>query len=131
MGMDRTYWYSNAVHETKLSDGNIYDGSTNEIIVEATKMTANLISSQLSNGNHAPALDIDMPCQLIPSQTPGHFHLYIAKEMSWRKYKKLLRALADAGILEKNYVKHSLKKKKTCLRVPKPIYKKEIVEITA
>lgn len=125
----RTYWFSNSVNAVKLSDGSPYPSGTNEEMRRVPHVeAANLVASELENGNHAPALDIDLPCQLIESQTPGHYHLYIAKEMSWRKYKRLLKELAKAGILEKRYVKHSIKKKKSCLRTPYPKYVRQKIE---
>ncbi len=128
--MDRKYYYSNRVSYFKL-DGEDYFGNEEETLTPATVHSGNLITSELTNGNHAPALDIDLPCQLVESQTPGHFHLYISKEMSWRKYKKLMKSLAKAGILEKKYVKHSIKKKKSCLRVPRITYTQNKTEIVA
>lgn len=77
---------------------------------------ANLILSSTREGMHAPALDIDFPAQLIPSRTPGHFHLYLDTEISWKKYKKLLIALGEAGILEPGYVSASLAEQCSALR---------------
>jgi len=79
---------------------------------------ANLVSSWLVNGEHSPALDIDLPCVLVPSSTPGKFHLYIDKPMPWETYKTLLRALADAGILEQEYASASIAKGQSFLRKP-------------
>jgi hypothetical protein len=80
----------------------------------------NCIGSKLADGSgfHAPALDIDFPCLLIPSSTRGHFHLYIDKPIEWGKYVKLLWALVDAGILEYNYVAASVRDGATILRRP-------------
>lgn len=69
-------------------------------------------------GKHSVMLDIDIPAKLIPSSTEGHSHLYIDKEMSWREYRKLLRALMKAGIIEKGYYEVSVKRKATHLRLP-------------
>lgn len=63
-------------------------------------------------------LDIDMSCRLIETSTPGHHHLYIDQPMTWRRYKRLLKALVKAGIIEKNYYKASLARKGTHLRPP-------------
>lgn len=67
---------------------------------------ANLIGSLCSDGSHMPALDIDLPCELVPSTTKGHFHLYIDKPMSFMAYKKLVQAFIDAGIVEPNIIKY-------------------------
>lgn len=101
-----------------------YDGGSpqssadaEERVMVASREEANIISSWMVNGLHAPALDIDLPCTLVPSRTEGHFHLFIDKPMEWEAYKKLLFALRDAGILEQNYVAASLAKHQTFLRI--------------
>lgn len=67
---------------------------------------------------HKPLLDIDMPVTLIPSTTPGHFHLFIDHEMPWPKYAALLEALRDAGIVEQGYVDASFQRGYTAVRLP-------------
>lgn len=74
---------------------------------------------------HKVVLDIDMPAQLVPSSTPGHFHLYIDHEMDWLDYRVLLLALGVAGILEEGYVGASIARGHTALRLP--WIKKEVV----
>lgn len=92
----------------------VFEGAFNE------GMKPNLITSHVVNdpGMHLVCLDIDMPAELIPSKTPGHFHLYIEHRMEWDKYVVLLRALADAGIIEKGYAEASINKGCTALRIP-------------
>ena len=80
---------------------------------------ATLISSRCVDGEHAPALDIDFEARLVPSSTPGHYHLFLNKKMSWRKYKRLLRALHKAGIIEYGFYRASLERKQTNLRTGK------------
>lgn len=80
---------------------------------------AEVVSSELVGNNmHAPALDIDIPAYLVPSATPGHTHLYFDRLMTWRQYKRLLKALARAGIIEKGYMKASLRRGHSSVRVP-------------
>ena len=67
---------------------------------------------------HLPCIDLDFPCSLVPSQTPGHYHLFLNKRITWEQYVPILRALADAGILQKGYVEGSIKRKATAVRVP-------------
>lgn len=87
--------------------------------VEATIDDAEVVSSHIAHSNlHAPVLDLDVPHVLVPSTTPGHAHLYLDVPMTWRRYKRLLRALARAGVVEKGYVKASLRRKHTAVRVP-------------
>ena len=95
--------------------------------VDPANPDAVLVSSEVQmcgmdlaeNGQlHAPALDIDFEARLIPSSTKGHYHLYLEHKMTWRQYKKLLKVMGKVGILEKGYVKVSLRRKATFLRMP-------------
>lgn len=70
------------------------------------------------NGKHKPVLDIDMPVTLVPSTTPGHFHLYIDKELDWFAYAGLLTALAQCGIIEDGYLGASLQRGYSACRLP-------------
>lgn len=89
--------------------------STGDVTVEdAEVVTSWLVGTKL----HGPVLDIDIPHELVPSTTPGHSHLYLDVKVSWRKYKRLLKALAAAGVVEPGYVKASLRRKHTAVRVP-------------
>ena len=84
----------------------------------------NLIGSQIyeddSNGDamHAITIDLDVPARLVPSSTEGHSHLYIDVPISWDEYDRILRALADAGIVEQGYAKAAITRKQTYLRPP-------------
>lgn len=93
----------------------VFEGAFNE------GMEANLVTSHAANdpGMHLVCLDIDMPAELLPSKTPGHFHLYIEHKMPWEKYVTLLRALAEAGIIEEGYANASIAKGCTALRLPR------------
>lgn len=80
----------------------------------------NLVTSKLPNGKHAVTLDLDYPVKVLKSRTKGHHHLYLdpQKQLTWKQYKRLLRALRDAGLIEDGYYKASVKKKFTALRKP-------------
>lgn len=94
---------------------------------EATTVSeqeANVVTSYLGGELHAPVLDIDFGARLIPSSTPGHFHLYFEKAMTWDNYCGLLKALGDVGILEAGYVKASLRRGYSSVRKP-GVYKQE------
>jgi hypothetical protein len=67
---------------------------------------------------HRPVLDLDLPAQLIPSSTPGHFHLYLDVELSHSTYMDLLTALAAAGIIERGYADASRERGYTAVRLP-------------
>lgn len=81
---------------------------------------ADVITSQVraDASTHRPIIDIDFPAALIPSTTPGHFHLYLDKEMSWDAYERLLKSLGRAGILEPGYVGASIARGYTSVRLP-------------
>jgi hypothetical protein len=82
---------------------------------------ANVVSSNYLNpegDTHRPVLDIDFPAKLIPSSTPGHFHLYLDRSMPWADYEKFLRVCGEVGILEPGYVSVSVERKHTAVRVP-------------
>jgi hypothetical protein len=115
--VQRTFWTTERV---LVKEGNDYCRTTREQEnrVQVPPAEAQLTSSLLRDGQHAPALDLDFPCRLVPSSTPGHFHLYIDKPMSWRKYKKLMKALVKAGLLEKGYYRASVAREGSDLRMP-------------
>ncbi len=93
-----------------------------------SKNPANLTVSKLDNGNHMPAFDIDMPCRLVPSKSPGHYHMMIDKEMSWENYQLFLNVLSIVGIVERGYVDASVKKGYTGIRVgPEELVANEIM----
>lgn len=97
---------------------NEYGIETGIVRTPATEEDAEVVSSEIGGGQHCPVLDIDVPAYLVPSSTPGHSHLYIDLPMSWRTYRRLLRALARAGVLEKTYVDASIRRRHTAVRVP-------------
>lgn len=105
------------MRSTEPLDGREY-GSPQDL-VGAETLTANLVSSALEGNHwHAPVLDIDFPVSVVPSSTPGHFHLYIDAPMGWEVYRTLLEALRDAGILQWGFVENSIIQKQSSLRVP-------------
>lgn len=83
---------------------------------------ANMITSreQSSYGvrYHRPVLDLDFDAQLLPSSTPGHHHLFLDKMLTWEQYKKLLYALAEAGIVQRGFVDCSVDRGATSVRLP-------------
>jgi len=87
--------------------------------VDATLDVANLVSSLIQDSQmHAPVLDIDFPCALAPSSTPGHWHLYIDAAMPWHVYKQLLCAMREAGLLQDGFVNNALSARQSTVRPP-------------
>lgn len=83
-----------------------------------TKDEANIVSSRTINGKHKPVIDIDFPVRLIESSTPGHFHLYIDVEMTWKQQVKLMDAMEEAGIVQKGFNKFSQLRGMSFVRPP-------------
>lgn len=93
---------------------------------------ANLITSAVAGSEYTPPftneevryrthkliIDLDVPAKLIPSSTPGHFHLYIDQEVGEWDYINLLNALAGAGIIETGYRNASVQRGYTAVRLP-------------
>ena len=80
---------------------------------------AHLVSSEVIGSDlHMPVLDIDVPHRYVPSATEGHAHLYIDVPVSWRRYKKLLKTLAIAGVIELGYARASIARGATFVRTP-------------
>lgn len=82
--------------------------------------TANLITSRVDGfeDKHRPVIDLDLPAKLIPSTTPGHFHLYIDKDMTWSEYDRLLSVMVEVGLVEPGYVEVSRERGYTGVRLP-------------
>lgn len=102
---------------TKLDD---YDSTSGRFDTGDPEL-AQVITSRIDSppfGRHKVVLDLDLPAKLIPSSTEGHFHLYVDHELTWEKYKALLVALGEAGILEEGYVRASLAREFTAVRLP-------------
>lgn len=104
---DRTLYFKDP-----LSGNGIHD------FVPADDANANIVSSLLPSGKHAPVLDLDIPHTLIPSSTPGHSHLYLDVEMSWWKYRVLLWALRFTNIIEPGYYQMATFRRQTLVRRP-------------
>lgn len=99
---------------------NDYTSDNNPVEVPKGKESeANIIASGRKEGlYHHPVLDLDFPCELIPSSTDGKYHLYMDIAVSWDKYVKVLEAMADANILEAGYVSASKSRGFTAVRAP-------------
>lgn len=94
--------------------------------VATTLEEAHVVSSLIDGprlrlpGRHHVLLDIDRDSWLLRSSTEGHYHLYIdmGEGIPWPKYKNLLRALADCGVIEQGYADVSIARGHTDLRLP-------------
>lgn len=111
----RTYKIETALLDNSENVGAIIH---TEVRHPAPPFDSDVVSSELGGGLHAPAIDIDLPIRAIRSSSEDHWHLYIEKAMTWRQYKRLLKALVMAGIVERGYYKASLARGGTHLRLP-------------
>lgn len=85
-----------------------------------TPEKAVLVTSALDEGMkyHAPVIDLDLPCMLVPSTTPGHYHLYIDQIIPQEKFWKLLDALVEADLVEPGYASASKARGYSAVRAP-------------
>lgn len=85
-----------------------------------TLATANAISSHVVGNEdlHLPVLDIDYEAALVPSSTPGHYHLFLDKPVAWDDYVDLLNALAACDIIEPGYASAAIARGATYVRKP-------------
>lgn len=113
----RSLWYQVHLNSTSEDEKKHYANHPLEV---ADESSANVIGSMTDKGTHLIGLDIDLGVEngvrVVPSATPGNFHLYIDKELSWDAYKALLHALAAAGVIEEGYLHASLERGQTLLR---------------
>lgn len=128
----RTLWHSptlDLIEKNGDDPGRYTEEWTNDPgrVEVDTPDAANLVSSLTKTGHHAPVLDIDYPARLVPSSTPGHFHLYLEKEIPWGRYQLVLWALSWAGLIEPGFFRAALARKMTFARLhptkPKPTTK--------
>lgn len=112
MNLKRTFyrWTEPPSHEYE-------DGEREQVDDPAA---AQLVGSAVcgSTFRHLPLFDIDYDAELIPSSTPGHFHLYLNKPISWTSYVKVLEAMRDAGLIETGYADNMIRRGEAFLRVP-------------
>lgn len=102
--------------------------------VAADAWGANLITSYSNGtGGHKPVIDLDFPARLIPSTTPGHYHLYIDEAISWNAYVQILNALLNAGLIQQAWYEGAINNGYTAVRPPwvhkgqKPLAQRETV----
>lgn len=99
--------------------GRDYDEPDREFAdVDRADAFGSRIRSGQHRGEHTVAIDLDVPARLVPSSTPGHSHLYVDVPMTWDAYLAVLKALADAGVIETGYYAASERRGYTCLRLP-------------
>jgi len=110
------HWITdNLKRYTKTLDRYAYSASE-KIILDPE---GELYGSSTDPDIHMAIFDVDLEVQAIPSKTPGHYHLYFDRRMSWRQYKKVMKAMAEAGLVDKQWVKMTIRRKQGMLRMPR------------
>lgn len=66
---------------------------------------------------HLPVIDLDFPCALVPSRTPGHFHLYIDHPTATDDFFAVLDAMVKAGWVQQGYLHASEARGQTFVRI--------------
>lgn len=61
-------------------------------------------------------LPLQVPALLVASTQ--HHHLYLEHALTWKQYKRLLRALWRAGLIEEGFCRLSIKRQASFLRLP-------------
>lgn len=118
-GTERTYWYAPDLgidNEPLLLSLIKYRQKKNRRRVGKSK--ANLISSRTTDGRHMPIIDLDFDFRLVPSSTPGHYHLFFDKPIPRRKFVVLMLALWYSGVVELGFAVWSLRRMGNFVRLP-------------
>lgn len=102
-------WHDSATGESGVNEPIVID-------IEKANVITSMIATKVTH--HKVIIDLDIPAQLIPSTTPGHFHLYIDHEMGKDAYFKLIAALVEAGLVEPGYLGASEARGYTAVRLP-------------
>lgn len=89
-----------------------------QVRIPAEPEEANLVGSLINQDIHLPVFDIDYGARLIPSSTEGHYHLYLDRPCKWRDYRRVLKAMAKAGLIQKGFADHSIRRKEAFVRKP-------------
>lgn len=79
---------------------------------------SNLVGSLGTDGLHYPVIDLDFPCRLEPSTTPGHFHLYLDRGIVYEHYDRLLNLLCEIGFVQEGIVHQLGQRGQTHVRQP-------------
>lgn len=107
----------------------MYDWSSSHMDSQSAAMTqllgaencvTKIIGRHTGGGRHRPELEVIVGCDmaLIPSSTPGHYHLILDVNLPWYTYTDLLRQARDIGLIEYGYVDAAIRKGYSSIRTP-------------
>jgi hypothetical protein len=111
------------------------DLSRRTVLVPSAPEQATLVSSNRGDYMHLPALDLDWNADdrvgnplvtygiqgdylLVPSSTPGHWHLFVDQSLTWREYSGLLDQLRKTGFITEGYAWLCTHMRQSMVRVP-------------
>lgn len=119
--------------ENFASGGSDEDSGITHVDFDAAE--PNVVTSQArwpfyASPYHLPVIDLDIDAHLEPSSTPGHHHLYLEKPMSKDDYLKLLKVMAEVGLVEWGYYEATVKRGYSTVRLPW-VFKEEINDLPA
>lgn len=87
----------------------------------ANETEAEVVCSDLPGSGgfvHKPVIDLDFECQLVPSATPGHYHLYLDRTVFSEDLFRLLEVMSDIGLVERGYFRNSVRRGYAAVRHP-------------
>lgn len=76
--------------------------------------------SRRINDRRLVTLAFHVPLRLTPSRTPGHYHLFIEREITWDEYLPVLTALEDARLIDHQLFTSYLVEETSFVRLPAP-----------
>lgn len=116
---DRQMWrHEGLLNKDWHTDGPTPVAEDRKVVTDPAEATLVGSRTVYDDFEHQPVLDIDFPAALVPSTTPGHFHLYLNHTMTWGDYSKLLGVLHEVGIIEDGFYKMAMKREQTFVRMP-------------
>lgn len=107
---------------TNLPDVDDYAFEEEERRPEVPIQDAHVVGSRITEGPraglHTLIVDIDHPVRAPQSTSFDHHHLYVDYPMPWEDVVKVLRVLAEVGIVEPGYAAASIDRGETNVRLP-------------
>lgn len=105
-------------HRLKLNiKGWILNGDLKVLLPVLTEYGISGMEPRVNNGEFIE-LVTRHDLTLIPSTTLGHHHLILDVDLPWKQYFKLLELLGACGIIERGYVKASIRRGYSAIRPP-------------
>lgn len=114
----RKFWRATPRDQDTATESYTANEPRYEVAEEDATYVGSYIETDILFGEriHWPAIDIDHPVWLRES-SPGKFHLYIDKDVNESDYFNLLDALVNCGLVEEGFVKASIERGQTMLRL--------------